>query len=205
MIVGVDFDNTIVNYDRLFHRVAVDRGLIPEQVRAAKGDVRDYLRRIGGENDWIELQGYVYGVRMHEADPFPGVIDFFARCRREGVPVRIISHKTLQPFAGPGCNLHEAAQRWLREHGFYDGEIDLGTDDVWFELTKAAKLQRVRSAGCSHFIDDLPELLAEQAFPEQVERVLFDPNTLHPASPFARAGSWVELNERLLGAVGSVA
>ena len=29
MILGVDFDNTIVAYDSLFHRVALERGLIP--------------------------------------------------------------------------------------------------------------------------------------------------------------------------------
>ncbi len=206
MIVGVDFDNTIVNYDRLFHRAALDRRLIPAGVPASKGDVRDYLRSIGGEKDWIELQGIVYGVRMHEADPFPGVTDFFLRCRREGVSVRIISHKTLRPFQGPECNLHEAAQRWLREHGFYDaGVIGLDADQVWFELTKPAKMERVRSAGCTHFIDDLPELLGEADFPADVEKLLFDPNALHPTAPFTRETSWAAIGERLLGRVGSVA
>jgi hypothetical protein len=69
MLIGIDFDNTIVRYDRLFHHVALEKGLIPASVPASKGDVRDYLRSIGGEQDWIELQGIVYGVRMHEADP----------------------------------------------------------------------------------------------------------------------------------------
>ena len=44
-VLGVDFDNTIVSYDCLFHRVAAERGLIPASLVATKGAVRDYLRR----------------------------------------------------------------------------------------------------------------------------------------------------------------
>jgi hypothetical protein len=204
MLLGVDFDNTIVRYDRLFHHVAVERGLIPRDVPASKGDVRDYLRGIGGENDWIELQGIVYGVRMHEADPFPGVIEFFQRCIRDGVAVCIVSHKTRKPFQGPDCDLHEAAQRWLREHGFYDpAVVGLAPEQVWFELTKAEKLARIAAAGCTHFIDDLPELLGEASFPAGVERLLFDPNDLHPSAPYERVRSWDDADARLLGQVGS--
>ena len=49
MLVGLDFDNTIVCYDRLFHRLARERGLIPEHVPATKGAVRDHLRNVGRE------------------------------------------------------------------------------------------------------------------------------------------------------------
>ncbi len=39
MLVGLDFDNTIVCYDRLFHRLASERGFITEAVPATKGAV----------------------------------------------------------------------------------------------------------------------------------------------------------------------
>jgi len=42
--IGIDFDNTIVSYDTLFHRVALERGLIPISVPANKISVREYLR-----------------------------------------------------------------------------------------------------------------------------------------------------------------
>ena len=54
MRIGVDFDNTIVCYDRLFHRLARERGLIPETVPQTKGAVRDYLRSIDREDDWTK-------------------------------------------------------------------------------------------------------------------------------------------------------
>ena len=101
MILGVDFDNTIVRYDEVFHRIAVERGLIPASLAVRKNEVRDFLRRRGQEQAWTELQGYVYGPRMQEAQPFPGVLEFFARCVRQNLPVHIISHKTLAAVAGP--------------------------------------------------------------------------------------------------------
>src|SRR4029079_9696971 len=61
MLIGLDFDNTIVRYDRLFHRLARKRGLIPDGIPVSKQAVRDHLRANGREADWTELQGMAYG------------------------------------------------------------------------------------------------------------------------------------------------
>src|SRR5688572_26563273 len=108
MVVGVDFDNTVVSYDQLFYRLAVDRRLIPPGVEANKRHVRDYLRRCGREGEWIELQGSAYGGAMRDAVPFPGIREFFTRCHSSGVTIYIISHRTRFPFKGPQCDLHQA-------------------------------------------------------------------------------------------------
>ena len=120
MVIGVDFDNTIVCYDRLFHHVAVEKSLVPATVPADKESVRNYLREQDREDDWTELQGLVYGVRIREAEPFPGVREFFAECRRRGIPVYVVSHKTRLPVRGPQVDLHEAARGWLECQGFHD-------------------------------------------------------------------------------------
>jgi hypothetical protein len=200
MLIGVDFDNTIVSYDALFHRVALERGLIPESLPVNKTTVRDHLRAAGREDAWTEMQGEVYGARMHEAEPFPGVIAFFRDCHERGVPVVIISHKTRHPFRGAQHDLHAAARGWLEAHGFFSASgAALPASAVHFELTKANKLARVRAAGCTHFIDDLPELLTDAAFPIGVERLLFDPASLHAAAPdLPTVRSWSVLHGRLL-------
>ena len=200
MRIGVDFDNTIVCYDALFHRVAAERGLIPTDLPVNKSAVRDHLRQIGREQDWTEMQGYVYGVRMSEAAPYPGVIDFFHACRRAGIEISIISHKTRHPFLGERHDLHGAARHWLEQQGFFDpSKIGLSGDAVFFELTKQAKLERIAQRGCGHFIDDLPELLAEPAFP-RIDRILFDPNDLYAGeTAFFRARSWAEIAKRFRG------
>ena len=201
-MIGVDFDNTIVCYDALFHRVARERGLIPVDLPVNKSDVRNHLRRIGQEDVWTEMQGDVYGARMAGAAPYPGVIEFFLACRRAGIPTRIISHKTRHPFLGGRHDLHQAALQWLEQQGFFDpATIGLSRSDVFLELTKEAKIERIAQCGCTTFIDDLPELLGEPAFPN-IERILFDPNDLYAAEKrFLRARNWQEVRERIGGAM----
>lgn len=198
MRIGVDFDNTIVCYDALFHRVCLERGLIPAGLPVNKTGVRDHLRRIGREDDWTEMQGYVYGARMNEADAFPGVLDFFRACRDARIETRIISHKTRHPYRGEKHDLHQAALGWLEQNGFFDpARIGLPRECAFFELTKQDKLARIGEEQCTHFIDDLPEFLAEAAFPAGVERILFDPNGLYPGAMFKRLKSWPEARELL--------
>jgi hypothetical protein len=201
MLIGVDFDNTIVCCDQLFHRAAVEKGLIPADVPVTKGKVRDFLRERGGEDAWTELQGYVYGALIHDAPTFPGVLGFFARCRQRGVALCIISHKTRYPFLGEAFDLHKAAHDWLESHSFYDpNHTGLSPSQVFFELTKQGKLDRIARAGCSHFIDDLPEFLMEPGFPRTIKRILFDPNDHHPnGDHFYRATSWMEIEQCLIG------
>jgi hypothetical protein len=195
--VGVDFDNTMVCYDNLFHRVAVEQKLIPAALPPTKGSVRDYLRKIDREDEWTKLQGYVYGARMNEADAFPGVMDCLAKCRERGIEVFIISHKTKSPYLGPHYDLHQSARDWLQTHGFYDpARTRVTPGHVFFELTKEAKLKRIGDAGCSVFLDDLPEFLAEPAFPPDVQRVLFDPAGACAGDPqYRKVKSWGEFAE----------
>ena len=196
MKIGIDFDNTIVCYDRIFHRIAMEKSLIPENLPVSKGSVRDYLRAMDQEDIWTELQGYVYGARMVEADPFPGVYEFFAECRARGLSLFIISHRTRYPFLGEQYDLHESAYAWLKEYNFLNGTQGLLTDnEVFFELTKSAKLERIGTTGCDCFIDDQQEFLSEPAFPIGTRKILFDPNEQHIENSLQRVSSWQELQE----------
>ncbi len=201
MLIGVDFDNTIVRCDELFYRAARDQGLIASDVPISKEKVRDSLRACGREDSWTELQGYVYGVLVRQASPFPGVREFFTGCRHRGIRLAIISHKTRHPFLGPHYDLHAAAQEFLHRNGFYDpAGIGLSASDVFFELSKTDKLTRIAREGCTHFIDDLPEFLAEPAFPAAAEKILFDPNRHHAdGRQYRRATSWEEIFQWVVG------
>ena len=195
MRIGVDFDNTIVCYDEVFHAAALELGLIPEGLPVSKDSVRDCLRSCGREHDWTELQGYVYGPKMRDARPFPGALEFLEECARSGVAVWIISHRTRHPFRGPQYDLHASALQWIEDHGIHaPSRIGMPGDHVCLELTKLEKLERISEIGCTHFIDDLPEFLLEPAFPTAVERILFDPAGHHALETrFRRVASWQEV------------
>ncbi|MBY0522084.1 MAG: hypothetical protein K2R98_01720 [Gemmataceae bacterium] len=201
MRIGVDFDNTIVCYDVIFHRVAVERGLVPAALDASKEQVREHLRRAGREAEWTEMQGHVYGSRMAEVGAYPGALACFAAWSRAEVPVAIISHKTRHPYRGERHDLHQAARDWLELNGFFDPQrIGMSSGQVYLELTKEEKLRRIADVHCTHFIDDLPELLAEPGFPARVQRILFDPHDAHPDNPrWERCVSWADIQRLLPG------
>ena len=177
MIIGVDFDNTIVCYDKLFYKVALKKGLVPKNLTPVKEEIRNYLRRKNKEHLWTELQGYVYGPCIFNAKPFRGIKNFFMHCKKRKICVYIISHKTLYPFLGLKHNLQEYAHQWLEKQGFYGPKIGLPKKDVFFELTKEENLNRIKKQKCTYFIDDLPEFLLEKKFPSKVTRILFNPNS----------------------------
>jgi hypothetical protein len=194
MIVGIDFDNTLVSYDTIFHRIAREQNLIPEEVPVHKNEVRNYLRSIGREPAWTEMQGLVYGRRIVEAEAYPGALAFLAEARRRGWTLHIVSHKTRTPIAGEKVDLHEAARSWLNAYQVHEAEIGLPPAHVWLEETKAGKLARIGTLGCDVFIDDLPEFLLDPSFPAKTRRILFDPfGVAKESSAFQIAHSWPEM------------
>lgn len=189
MIIGIDFDNTLIRYDGLFHKVALERGHIPATLPQEKNAVRDYLREQGKEEVWTAMQGEVYGRRILEADPFPGMLEVVSGLKTIATALYIISHKTKRPYLGPPYDLHAAARSWLSAKGFFDPLV-LGwnSSHVFFEETKEAKVQRIISLGCTHYIDDLPEIL--EMVPETIVKLHFCPGTTVPDSRWASLPAW---------------
>lgn len=201
MILGVDFDNTLACYDGIFHAEALKLGLLPEGIPTHKSGVRDYLRSVGREPAFTELQGHVYGPGITAAMPYSGALECLRELLARGATIYIVSHKTRHPVIGPRHDLHQAARLWLEEKGLHAPDM-LPRENVFFEETREAKLARIGTLGCTHFVDDLPELLAEPEFPHRTEGLLFAPPTedgeLKTHEGTRHFASWSELQGYLL-------
>ena len=201
MRLGIDFDNTLIAYDRVFRAQARARGLLPARFAGNKQAVRDALRRQpDGEIAWQRLQGYVYGQGIGEAALFPGVDRFLRRCRQAGHTVFVISHKTEYANYDPArVNLRAAALEFMAMRGFFDpGKYAIARDNVFFEATRADKLARIAALGCTCFVDDLVEVLTDRAFPGGVARLLFDPAGGATPAGLRACASWREIAAVLL-------
>ena len=175
MVLGIDFDNTIIKYDELFYKIAFEKNLIPADFPKEKNKVRNYLREKNIENEWTIIQGEVYGARINEAIPFEGMMETLEELRTKKIPINIISHKTRVPFLGPKIDLHAAAINWLTIHQFFDTDgLNLKEKQIYFEKTKEEKIDRIMANGCTHYIDDLPEIL--EMIPNGIKKILFSPN-----------------------------
>jgi hypothetical protein len=202
-VIGIDFDNTIVTYDRVFYEAALERGLIAADIEPTKLAIRDCIRQSAdGDVAWQRMQGLVYGPLMARAQLMSGLGDFLTRSRRAGHRIVVVSHKTEQGhFDDTGTNLRTAALDWMDAAGLFDrAGFGLDRGDVYFEGTRPEKVRRIAALECSDFIDDLEEVFLEPEFPAATAKVLFAPH----ANERERAGalvmrSWQDISEHYFG------
>jgi len=188
--IGLDFDNTIVSYEKVYRRLVEKHGaeIVPGQ--SAKNILRDHFHRKGEADVFTRIQGEVYGPGLADAEAYPGFSSCLEQLTADGWKVVVVSHRTKHPLAGPAHDLHQAARQFLEASGWLGKKIR----EAHFEETKEAKLARIGHCGCSFFVDDLPEILAHPAFPTDCRPLLFDPSG-HPEKDILpkRVRHWNEL------------
>lgn len=215
MLIGIDFDNTIAEYDALFSALAQEAGLGPPAGVPSDGGppesrpsggappesrmaLRRRLRGAGpaGETAWRDLQALAYGPRMGGARLFDGVLDFLRAAHEQGAVCAVISHKTRYALqdAERRHDLREAALAWMAAQGLFAAGL-LSPDRVFFHEEQAEKIARIGALGCGHFIDDLEEVFNRPDFPPGVTRHLLaaDGRTPHldaAAGPVLTHPSW---------------
>jgi len=183
--IGLDLDNTLISYDLLFAQVAIERGFIPSDFRGAKRELRDRMRLLPqGEIEWQRLQAHVYGPAIGGALATEGALAFVRLARANGALLSIVSHKTAFSNLGTeNVNLRDGAYAWLAASGML-GVQGVPEDRLFFEDTRDAKIARIVSLGCTHFVDDLEEVFSDPAFPANVECMLLTDVAGDPSGSF---------------------
>ncbi len=197
MRIGLDFDNTIVSYDRLFYKVALEKSLIPPELHANKVLIRNYLRDKNQEDLWTEMQGYVYGSRMSEASGYPKLVQSLKIIKQIGYEIFIISHKTQYPYAGEMYDLRKASKQWITDNLQISGMPLIDDEHIIFDASKSEKIETIKRLKCEIFLDDLPEVLTDKNFPKGVIRCLFDPEGIYSSivnNDLLRYESWSEFS-----------
>ena len=196
-LLGLDFDNTLVRYDKLFHQVALEKSLIEESLPADKTAIRDYLRNQGQDEQFTLLQGEVYGLRILEAEPAEGMLNALAKLHQRGIPMLLVSHKTRTPYKGPAYDLHQAAWNWLEKYEFFSPNgLNWKRKQVFFEDSKHAKVARIKEEGCTHYIDDLPEIL--EMLPAEINKILYAPGQPQGNCKAMHLNHWRNLIDSLM-------
>lgn len=176
MRIGIDLDNTIIDYDDAFVAAAKERSLIPSGFTGTKQQVRDTIRTLAdGETEWQKLQGYVYGKGIRLARVFPGVKEFIAHALSGGHELFIVSHKTeFGHYDETRTNLRAAAMGLLEANGFFSA-LKFDAANISFHSTRHEKIDQIKLLMLDLFIDDLVEVYEEKHFPVNVRKILFHP------------------------------
>lgn len=200
MILGLDFDNTIVSYDDLIFDTALDWGWIPGDMTRNKKTIRDHIRVTQDDIAWQKLQAYIYGPGMKQAKLMDDIAEVIQECHRREVPIFIVSHKT--PFASMDedqqYDLRDTARAWMQSQQFFNEDgLGLNPDHVYFEVTRDDKVKRVEALGCTHFVDDLEETFLENNFPPKTSKLLFTAEQETAVQDARIVSSWKKIYDAL--------
>lgn len=184
MIIGLDFDNTIVCYDQAIIKLSQSIPDLPPSLSRTKLGLRDHLRATGREAEWTAFQGTLYGPGMEHAEPFEGALETMLQMVADGHRLVIISHRSRYPYAGTPHDLHAAARAWVAQRlqslGLFLSKLDHASA-VNFLETREEKIAMIGKLACDVFLDDLTEVLNDEHFPCRTMPVLFDPAREHIA------------------------
>ncbi len=195
--IGLDLDNTIIDYTPAYRVIAARIGLPRKFVD--RESIRPLLRRSEVDDmKWQRFQALLYTDGLAFAQPAAGLSDFLNLCAMLNVRVFIVSHKTATtPVQFGARDLRGPAQAWLMDRGIVPDHINL--DDIYFCSTRVEKVQTIASLGCEAFVDDLIEVLEHPDLPIDIRRFhyqldtgMFDDPTLgvQPAN-FASLLTWL--------------
>lgn len=173
MIIGFDFDNTIINYTNSFKKISQKKKLVPNNFNKNKNSIKNYLIKKKNENAWTTLQGEVYGKYIMSAEIYKGVAKAILYLIKKNCVVKIISHKTKFPYMGEKINLRSSAMKWLRKNLIKKNYIKIDQKNIFFEDTIENKIKRIKKERCDIYIDDLPKIL--NLLPGKIKKILFYP------------------------------
>jgi hypothetical protein len=194
MIIGIDFDNTIIDYTNLFYEAGLSLGVLPDNAGCNKITIREYLIENERKQDWIKIQGLVYGEYIRTAKVMDGFSSFSDLCYENGWKIYIISHKTRDSIVGEKFNLHTSALHWLEDNRIYGTGIRGSVKGVFFESTRSDKVCRINQIGCNILIDDLAEVLLHPALVPDIIKILYDPDTNTSVNPhYYTASGWKQI------------
>jgi hypothetical protein len=203
--IGLDFDNTIANYDRAFPDVA---RILGYQTKATnKRDLKvELIASPEGETAWQKVQGLTYGKHIDQASLYPGVLEFVVRAKARNCEVFVISHKTqFGHFDETKTSLRDAATAWMTSkkivgHGF--AQVDEA--HIFYASTRDEKIAKIKELSLDIFIDDLSEVLTDSSFSAKTRKILFGPDLDQVAnsdSAILTSQSWREIGDELFGSI----
>lgn len=192
--IGIDLDNTIIDYDQLFYKEAFKKRLIPKKMDRNRIKIRNYIKK-KSVTKWKQLQSNIYSTYLDKAILRKGFIKFIIHLTKRGFNFCIISHKTKYPYIGKKINLHNLSKKWIENNinkklKKYDCEIK----KIFFETTEKKKIKKIINEKCDYFIDDLPSILI--SLPKNFKKILIDPQkNYNKKSNFLVLNEWKNISK----------
>ena len=190
MIFGIDFDNTIVNYNLAFKKaINQEKTKLGKKLKKGKFNskiqIKNYLLKNNNIDLWKRIQSKVYSEYIFQAYLNIEILKLLKYLDKKKIKFYIVSHKTVYPYIGKRTNLHLLSKKWLRLN-LFNKKLDVSLlvkifikknnfkkkYKSFFETTKEKKLYKINLLKITHFIDDLDGILNK--LPSHINKIKFD-------------------------------
>jgi hypothetical protein len=170
MIVGIDLDNTIIDYSNIFYKIGKQKKIKIKR-STSKNNLKTFIQS-ASKKEWTRIQGEVYGKKIMGANLFKNFTNFLKFAFENNIQLVIISHKTKKPIIGKKNDLHKAAQNFLIKK--IGKNVFKLNKNLFFEEKLEDKIKKIKEYDCDYFIDDLEKVLLDKKFPTTTEKILFN-------------------------------
>lgn len=168
--IGLDLDNTLIDYSASYPRIAEQLGL-PAGL-TSREDIRTLLRKDDNDWAWQEFQSLLYTDGLQFATLAPGAGEFLDECVHQRIDVYVVSHKTaVGPPRFGSRDLLSPAWTWIEGNTALCRAVP--HDRISFHSTMAAKVLCIGSLNLTLYLDDLEAVLNHPDWPVGVRPVLY--------------------------------
>jgi len=166
---GFDLDNTLIDYSHAVQKYCSNEGL--DECKTLN-ELRTLLRRSDKSGRlWQLAQGWLYTDGLLYARAGRGAVELCEFLKNSNIERMIVSHKTTHTPAFCGQKpLREVATKWISAGELAD--YFLGNEKIYFEATRALKVERIQKLNFNYFVDDLAEVFQEPGYPKDVTSFL---------------------------------
>ena len=196
MIIGIDLDNTIINYDETFLKIAIKKKLILKSEIITKELLKKQIIKKSNIEKWKEIQGIAYGKNIFQSRIMNFFLDFLILCKLRNFKIFIISHKTKYGHYDNETLLREKAYKFLLSKKIINSNISpINKSHIFFCDTLEDKIVKIKQLKCDFFIDDLKKVLLHKSFPKFTKPIYLDrkSDNFNSKGSIIKFKSWSEI------------
>lgn len=163
--IGIDLDNTIINYQNSFDEFLKKKNINLKKVN--KNRVKFISNNNSKIKNWTQAQEEIYGYYIFFAKPFKYFKEFEKFAIKNKIRLFIISHKTRYSQYSRKYNLHTQSNNWIKNN-ILDKNYK-----IFYTKSIDEKIKKISELNLNYFIDDLIEIFNHTNFPKKVKKVHF--------------------------------